>query len=60
MNAADLPKGETKAPVEYPHFPTRWQAAVWRNWELVEPARLAEVLGCSEPEILFQHLFLLS
>jgi hypothetical protein len=51
MNAADLPKGETKAPVEYPHFPTRWQAAVWRNWELVPPSRLAEVLGCSEPEI---------
>lgn len=51
MNASDLPKGETKQPVEYPHFPTRWQAAVWRNWELVPPARLAEVLGCSEPEI---------
>ncbi len=48
MNAADRPQGEAKAPVEYPHFPTRWQAAVWRNWELVPPARLAEVLGCSE------------
>ena len=51
MKAEDLPKGNPKPPVGYPHFPTRWQAAVWRNWGLVEPARLAEVLGCSEKEI---------
>ena len=51
MTVADLPKGDSKLPVEYPHFPTRWQAVVWRNWELVEPSRLAEVLGCSEPEL---------
>ena len=51
MTVADLPKGDSKPALEYPHFPTRWQAVVWRNWELVEPSRLAEVLGCSEPEL---------
>ena len=52
MRAEDLPAGTGGAPLAYPHFPTRWQAVVWRNWELVSPARLAAVLGCSEAEIV--------
>lgn len=52
MKAEDLPSGNPKPPVEYPHFPTRWQAFVWRNWELVPPARIAAVLRCSENDVL--------
>ena len=51
MRIEDLPAGNVKAPVDLPHFPTRWQAFVWRNWELVPPVRIAAVLGGSEAEI---------
>lgn len=52
MRIEELPVGNTKAPLEFPHFPARWQAFVWRNWELVSPARIASVLGCGEPEVI--------
>ena len=53
MRIEDLPVGnDAKAPLEIPHFPARWQAFVWRNWEQVEPARIAAVLGCGEPEVI--------
>ena len=51
MKIEDLPVGEAKAPLDFPHFPTRWQVFVWRNWELIPPIRIAAVLGCSETEI---------
>lgn len=51
MRIEDLPVGETKAPVDFPHFPTRWQAFVWRNWGIVPPAQIAEVLTCTEKEV---------
>ena len=51
MRVEDLPVGNLKKPVEYPHFATRWQAFLWRNWELVPPARLAAVLCCTEEEV---------
>ncbi|MFC3803743.1 hypothetical protein [Cohnella sp. GCM10012308] len=34
-----------------PHFPTRMQAVVWRNWGLVPIKRLASALGASEKQI---------
>src|SRR5689334_18699439 len=39
-----LPAGPSPAPLETPHFPSRLHAFVWRNWNLVETARLANVL----------------
>ena len=51
MMVEDLPVGNLKAPVEYPHFASRWQAFLWRNWELVPPGRLAAILQCTEAEI---------
>ena len=30
---------------DFPHFPTRFQAVIWRNWGLAEPERLARILG---------------
>src|SRR5438445_4692629 len=42
-----LPKGPSPAPVPLPHFPDRLHAFVWRNWELVQIATLARVVGIS-------------
>jgi hypothetical protein len=51
MTPDELPLGGHPPPLDYPHFPTRFQAVIWRNWELVSPARLAEVLGASEDNV---------
>ncbi len=51
MKIEDLPVGSAPKPLEYPHFPTRWQALVWRCWGLIPAAHLGKVLGCSEAEI---------
>jgi hypothetical protein len=42
---AVLPEGPAKPALDFPHFPSRLHAFVWRNWGLVEPRRLADVLG---------------
>jgi len=42
---AILPVGSAPKPVDFPHFPGRMHAFVWRNWPIVEVERLAEVLG---------------
>ncbi|OQA83355.1 MAG: hypothetical protein BWY31_02894 [Lentisphaerae bacterium ADurb.Bin242] len=52
MKLEDLPVGNAPKPVPYPHFPARWQVFVWRNWEMVPPRKIAEILHCSEAEIL--------
>ena len=52
MDTRCLPSGVMQAPVNYPYFPTRWQHFLWRNWELVPPARIAEILSCTEAEVL--------
>lgn len=33
----------------FPHFPDRMHAVVWRNWQAVEPERIARVLGIIRP-----------
>lgn len=43
-------KGKTA--LHYPHFPTRMQAVVWRNWGLVPVERLASVLGASDEQVI--------
>ena len=40
-----LPEGSAPAPIVSRHFPDRVHAFVWRNWNVVEPARLAGILG---------------
>ena len=52
MKLEDLPVGSAPNPIPYPHFPTRWQAFVWRNWEMVPPRKIAEILGCPETEVM--------
>jgi hypothetical protein len=46
-----LPVGDAPAALDFPHFPDRQHAFVWRNWNLVGPARLAKVLGTSERNV---------
>jgi len=43
-------KGKTA--IEYPHFPTRMQAVVWRNWGLVPVEHLTNVLQATEQQVM--------
>ena len=45
LRALELPVGSAPEPVAYPWFPDRAHAVVFRNWQLVDPSRLAQVLG---------------
>lgn len=42
-----LPEGTAPAPIVSRHFPDRVHEFVWRNWNVVEPAKLAAILGTS-------------
>lgn len=49
--ASPLPEVAVRAPAPSPHFPDALHAVVWRNWGLVEPVRLGEVLEASAEQI---------
>ncbi len=57
LSVAEMPKelaafvGDAPAPVAVPHFPTRMHAFIWRNWTVVEPDRLAKVLGTTPENV---------
>ena len=40
-------RGDAPAPIVSRHFPDRVHEFVWRNWNAVEPAKLAKILGTS-------------
>src|SRR5436305_2578055 len=42
---AELPVGAARPALVFEHFPSRTCAFVFRNWNLVETARLAKILG---------------
>ncbi len=46
-----LPLGDSMAPLDLPHFPTRHQAVIWRNWGLVTASRLARLLNTTEANV---------
>ena len=46
-----LPEGSAPAPIAVQHFPDRIHEFVWRNWTVVEPARLAAILGTSAEQV---------
>ncbi len=52
MNLDILPVGDAPAALEFPHFPTHYQAVIWRNWNLIPPARLAKVLKTTEEKVV--------
>ncbi len=51
--AADfaLPEGSAPASLSAPYFPNRMHEFVWRNWGLVQPAKLADILNASVEDI---------
>ena len=49
--ADELPVGSAPAALEFPHFPDRVHAFVWRNWEMVSLERMAEVLGTTPENV---------
>src|SRR3990172_1952628 len=46
-----LPQGDARASIVSRHFPDRVHEFVWRNWNAVEPAKLAKILGASVQDI---------
>ena len=46
-----LPRGSHPLALDTPHFPDRMHAFVWRNWQLVDPGRLAKVLGTTPENV---------
>ena len=52
MSAAELPVGSAPPPVAVAHFPDRVHAYVWRNWQVVPVARLAEAIGAKPEDLL--------
>ena len=52
MKISDLPTGKQKPALSFPHFPTTWQAVLWRNWGVVPIERIAAALSCQPQELL--------
>ena len=50
--AVTLEMGATKPAVECRHFPTTWQAVLWRNWGMVPLERLAKALKTTSDKLL--------
>ena len=46
-----LPAGAGPAPLDFPHFPDRLHAFVFRNWNTVSSAKLAQVLDTSADNV---------
>ena len=46
-----LPMGDTRAAIAARYFPDRVHEFVWRNWNAVEPAKLATVMGASVADV---------
>src|SRR5690606_18859117 len=47
-----LPVGKHPQALEFPHFPNKAYAVIWRNWNLVPVERIAETLNCSPDDVL--------
>lgn len=52
MEVRDLPTGVVVPAMNFPHFQARFQAVIWRNWNLVSTTRLAKVLRASVEDIM--------
>jgi hypothetical protein len=47
-----LPAGSEPAALDFPWFPSRLHAFVWRNWGLIPASRMGEVVGASGADIV--------
>lgn len=48
----ELPVGSHPPALDFPHFPNRLHTFIWRNWQLVAPLRMANVIGSSEDDVI--------
>lgn len=46
-----LPEGTAPAPLVSEHFPDRVHEFVWRNWNFIEPVKLAALIGTTPEKI---------
>ncbi|MCC6490215.1 MAG: hypothetical protein IT364_22210 [Candidatus Hydrogenedentes bacterium] len=46
-----LPHGSAPAAIVSQYFPSRVHEFVWRNWNAVEPSKLAEIIGATEQQV---------
>jgi hypothetical protein len=46
-----LPVGSHPPAIVFEHFPNRIFALVWRNWNLVDPARIARTIECGVEDV---------
>lgn len=47
-----LPNVQSSPMIANAHFPTRMQCFIFRNWEMIRPSVLADVLGCDEKTVM--------
>ena len=52
LTVKDLPVGSFPKALDFPHFPTRHQAVIFRNWNSVPFERIAKVLDCTKEEVI--------
>ena len=50
--AITLPEGAAPEALTLPHFPDRFHALVWRNWQVTPPERIALVAGATPDDVL--------
>jgi len=48
---AALPQGDARAALQSPYFPDRLHEFIWRNWNVVAPGKMAQVLGTTERKV---------
>lgn len=46
-----LPQADSPVSLRSSHFPDRVHEFIWRNWNAVEPEKIAEIIGTSSEEI---------
>ena len=52
MNITEIPVGNAQKALGFPFFPAQHLAVIWHNWNLVHPAKIAEVLETTEANIV--------
>ena len=52
LTISDLPVGSFPKALDYIHFPTRFQAVIFRNWNTVSFERIAKVLSCTKEDVI--------
>lgn len=51
LSQESLPLGSHPPALPFEHFPNRMYAVIWRNWNLVDPDRIAQTIGCTAEDI---------